>query len=267
MKRQLILVVVATALLVKFWPAQDLSTPPGAVLCAMTIRGLRLGMTRAEVIQLIGPPLQETESQAFRQCTEARYQKNSWEQDPQVTYSSGGRVVAVVGKSLEWPGTSLAADLAEKKLLGLFPEAVELRQANYHPGAPGMYFCCRRNLMLYTEATGLFSPHRFGRAQLSVPYLIRHFLHPAEFRDPVISATASRIELPNRARLLQAKAIGCFQCCKVLPGKPRWTVERSADVEPTGICPFCAHETLLGGGVGEITPAYLKAVHQAWLEP
>ena len=57
-----------------------------------------------------------------------------------------------------------------------------------------MYFCYDRNLMLYTEATGLFSPHRFDRTELSVPYLIRYFLQAGEFRNPVISATASRVE-------------------------------------------------------------------------
>lgn len=129
-----------------------------------------------------------------------------------------------------------------------------------------MYFCYDRNLMLYTEATGLFSPHRFDRAELSVPYLIRYFLQAGEFRNPVISATASRVELPNRKGLLGAKTIGCFQCCKVLPGEPNWTVEQSVKVEPTGICPFCRHDTLLGGA-SEITPSYLKSVHDAWLEP
>ena len=186
--------------------------------------------------------------------------------DTQVTYSAKGRVVEVIGKSLEWSGGSLTSALDERDTLGLFPEAVQIGRANYHPGAAGRYFCVGRKLMLFTEATGIFSPHRFDRAQLAVPYLMKSF-HPVEFRNRVISETATRIEMPNRSRLLKSKVVGCFQCCKVLPGQPKWTVTYSAATEPTGICPFCDHATLLGGVAREITPAYLKTVHDAWLEP
>jgi len=266
-KRLLVLLVIVTALLVKFWPFKDPPIPPDHDRNALSVRGVRLGMARADVLQKLGPPAQEAESDVVRHFSVARYQKTPWDQrDPQVTYSAQGRVVEVTGRSLEWAGGSLTTDLTERDALGLFPESVELSRANYHPGGPGRYFCAGRNLMIFTESTGLFSPHRFDRAQLAVPYFMRSF-HPAEFRNSVILETSARIKIPNRSRLLKAKVVGCFQCGKVLPGKPKWTVTHSPATEPNGVCPYCDHDTLLGGVPGEITPTYLKKVHDAWLEP
>jgi hypothetical protein len=264
-KRHLALVLICIALFVRFGNFRDQPKShqaPGA----LTVRGLQLGMTRADVIAKLGPPLQEVESDVFPRLRTASYRTVSGWPDPEIIYSAQGRIMGVAGESLEWPGSSITPSNTLPQALKYFPEALELRHAYVHPAAPGEYFVATRRLMLYSESTGFWSADRFARAELAVPFLMNYMVRPEQFNNAFLLETAGKIQKPNYSELIKAKIIGCFQCCKVLTGKPRWT-KRTANFEPTGICPYCDQQTLLGGEATVITSANLKTVHDAWLEP
>lgn len=65
------------------------------------IRGVDLGMFRAQVDALHGPPLSEKVDDIYPgSFTVAKYNDNGTFGDPQITYDSSGRVVEVSGQSL-----------------------------------------------------------------------------------------------------------------------------------------------------------------------
>lgn len=264
MKRHLALVLISIALVVKFWPVQDQPESDGTP-GELSVRGVKLGMTRAEVMAKLGPPIQEVGREAYPRMTTASYKHVVGWPDPEITYSAQGRVIGVSGESLEWPGASITPSHSLPQALKYFPEALELRHAYLHPFSPGAYLVERRKLMLSSISTGFFSPDQFARAELAVPFLMKYTVRPEQFENAIILLTADKIKSHNYSQLTQAKTIGCFQCCKVLKTKPKWT-KRSGRFEPTGICPYCEHQTLWGAAT-VITSDFLRTIHEAWLEP
>jgi len=262
MKRHLALVLIVIALFVKFWPGRGLNSHSDQVSGALTVRGLHLGMTRKEVLQKLGPPLEEVESDIYRHFKETRYKQSQGFGDPEIIYDAQGLAVSVSGETLEWPGGSLSRSVGLKQVMRFFPELLELRTPIYHPYMPGAYYAEGRNLMLSLESGGMFSTPNFVRAELTVPYLTFE-VRPNQFKNRLLSDTADRIKRPNRLKLLNSRAIGCFQCCRVLHTQPKWPADPQH--RDWGVCPYCDQDMLVGGSSSEITPEFLSLLHKAWL--
>lgn len=122
LKRHLALVLVLIALFVKFWPAGEQRAENDPNQGLLTVRGLRLGMTRDEVLKKLGPPVREVASDVYRHFKEARYKQSQGFGEPEVTYNAQGRIVSVSGESLEWPGGSFAQSTDLKQIKRFFTD-------------------------------------------------------------------------------------------------------------------------------------------------
>ena len=230
----------------------------------LSIYGVSLGMTKAEVEKLLGKPKLEKVDDIYEVFTKAKY-KNSEKYafgEPDILYSSAGRVISVSGASLEWRGGRLRANDDESVVVGFFPNGTVLRSPSYHPYFPGERYSPEHRLTLNLEVDKLFSTAKFCRANLSIPYLYpgRTYYATKSTSDDLLTEAAHLNDHSNRKSLATCEVIGCFYCRKIFKTRPNLP-----DVgDNPAQCPTCKQDALIGGAATKITASYLQQVHQAF---
>ena len=229
----------------------------------LSIRGIKLGMTREEVVALLGQPLEEEPDGYYADLfTVASYKERGYCADPGVTYNLQGRVVGVYGDHLEWNSGGLNSRSTLDTILHHFPNPSSEREAAFHPAFPGQYVYPERNLVIETEDPGLWESQRFLRAELQIPFLFPMCSYWWDAKTPEILARTARSSGDNRELLSQSEVIGCYLCTELI----EQPIEYEGDRDP-GSCPKCGHCALIGGSKTEMTTAYLEQVREAWFTP
>ncbi len=236
------------------------SARPGNV----SIYGVSLGMTKAEVEKLLGTPKLEKADEVYHVFTEANYKSSELNTygEPDILYSSENRVVSVEGASLEWNGGKLTKLNDQSVIANFFPEAIILQGPSVEPAMPGSRYLPDRKLMISVETHGFFSTHTFFRAELSIPYLYpaRTYWATNSTSNDLLTEAAHLNNHSDKKSLAGCEVIGCFYCRKIFKTRPNL-----ADVgDNPAQCPTCKQDALIGGTTTKITASYLQQVHQAF---
>lgn len=259
----LAMVIVIVALVTQTtWESEsteaDVSRPT-----AIRIRGVNLGMSRAQVDALHGPPLSEKVDDIYPgSFTVAKYNDNGVFGDPQITYDSSGRVVEVSGQSLEWDNGHFTEKTPESEILKTFPKPDDYSRAVYHPWFPGRCVYPEKDLVIETGTESMFGGTYFLRATLGVPFIFpldSYWRHSDS--GNLLSVTGRMSGGPNRKQLLESEVVGCFFCVELISERPVFHDGK------TGACPKCNSNSLLAGTREEISVEFLEEVHAAWLNP
>jgi len=248
-----VLTVLLIALVIRYWPRTTTPDPvPGDPL---SIYGISLGMTRAEVEKRLGPPAASWRDDIYPSFPRVNYRasRDSWG-EPGIQYSPEGRVAWVGGATLEWPGGKVFPKQSESSLLRLFPAGKQIKPPIYHPYMPGEYYLPARRLVLWIAAPGIFDSHQFERAELAVPFL-NGFKEVSG--NAICDKTGPLFRKPNRALLEHVKQVSCLCCLRMLKKPPVFRATGES------FCPYCGEMALLA----DVSPEYLRQVHDAWLKP
>lgn len=232
----------------------------------LSIRGVRLGMSRDAVVKLLGEPQTENAYESYPGLVEAKYAVSSVFGDPEVVYDPSGRVVGVSGAALQWNSGRLVVGDSQKSILKYFPAPAAQRPAFYHPYSPGEYVYPREDLVVETDVESMWSSPRVFRVSLQVPFLypMSSFWQSSDASE-LLAETGRTSRSQNRTTLGSAEVVGCFFCVAILD-QPA-LIQENLGFGESAVCPTCKWSALLAGDRSEITTAYLQQVHDAWFQP
>lgn len=230
----------------------------------LSIRGIKLGMSRAEVVHQLGEPLLEKASESNPlYFTIAMYKDAGPFGDPQITYDAKARVVAVSGESLEWRTGQLTKETSQTDIQEFFPNPKWFSRPAYHPWSPGRSFYPKSDLIIQTSVESLFGSAKFWRAELQVPFMYPMDGYWRESNAPGPLGRIARLTRKNRSRLETAETIGCFFCIQIVQEPPVF-YDYNRD---TGACPECGGYWLLTGTREKVTLGLLSELNTVWMNP
>lgn len=146
-----------------FWAPTLPATAP------LSVCGIRPGMTRGQVIRILGKPQVQGASYAYYDEYLKSFHPSDKFRKPEIFFGESGRVIGVAGPSLEWPGGSLAKGTSLKSALTLFPACSPVRppRVDGRFGDFGIYDCPQNQLEIFSILTdGWFAREEFLGARL-----------------------------------------------------------------------------------------------------